>query len=261
MAKDGSIVFNFIVPAAVVAHGYQEVIKEYTATAEIKGFRKGKAPIALVEKSLDKTKVYGHVLEHVLPGAYGKALEAHKLVPVIEPKVTPVSMEEGKDWVFKAETAGRPEIKLGEYQKYVASALKNALTPSKDAKEGNGDPKLSLALDALLKNAEIVVSPLLIEEETKSALGRLVNQLASLKLSVDDYAKSLKKTKEELLEEYRKTAEVNLKVEFLLFEVIKDLNPKVSEEEVAKLKPGKGQEAYARYLVQKKSALDFLSAL
>lgn len=261
MAKDGTIVFEFTIPASDIAHEYRHVLQEYAEHAEIKGFRKGKAPVAIVEKSLDKSKVYSHLLEHILPPAYGKALDANKFIPVIEPRITPLSMEEGKDWVFKAETAGRPQIKLGEYKKYVAEALKKAPKPAKDDKTPVDDQKLSIALDALLKNSDIAVSPLLVDEETKSALGKLVNQLASLKLSVDDYAKSVKKTKEELIQEYQKTAEVNLKVEFLVSEVIKDLDPKVDDEEVAKLKPAKGQESYARYLVQKKSALDFLSAL
>lgn len=261
MAEDGTIVFEFTIPASDIAHEYQHVLQEYVAQAEIKGFRKGKAPASLVEKSLDRSKVYSHLLEHILPGAYGKALDTHKFIPVIEPRITPISMEEGKDWVFKAETAGRPAIKLGDYKKYVAEALKKAPKPEKDDKRTDGDRNLTVALDTLLKKAEIAVSPLLVEEETKSALGKLVNQLAALKLSVDDYAKSVKKTKEELIAEYRKSAEINLKVEFLVSEVVKDLDPKVSDEEVAKLKPAKGQESYARYLVQKKSALDFLSAL
>lgn len=252
---DGSITLTFTIPAAIVESGYQEVVKEYAASAELKGFRKGKAPIKLVEQSLDKSKIYSHVLEHVVPPAYNAVLQEHNFQPIIDPRLTPLSMEEGKDWSFKAETAGRPSIKLGDYRKYVAEALQKApkTEPTKEEEEHNhgDDPRLTMALDSLLKNAEIAVAPLLIEEESKSALSKLVNQLAALKLSVDDYAKSIKKTREELVEEYKKTAETNLKVEFLLSEVVKDLKPKVEE----------AKDPYKKYALERHAALDFLSGL
>jgi FKBP-type peptidyl-prolyl cis-trans isomerase (trigger factor) len=162
-------------------------------------------------------------------------------------------MEEGKDWVFKAETAGIPDIELGEYKKYVSAALKQAPTPEKEPKDSakeEGDTKLTIALDTLIKNAKIAISPFLVEEEAKNALGKLVNQLSALKLSVDDYAKSIKKTRDELVEEYKKTAETNLKVEFLVSAVIKDLKPEVKE-----------TDPYKKYAAERHAALDFLSGL
>lgn len=253
MAADGSINFTFTVPATDVKHGYEEVVQEYAAKAELKGFRKGKAPVALVEQSLDKNKVYGHVLEHIIPPAYGAALDKYGFRPLVDPKLTPVSMEEGKDWEFKAETAGIPEIKLGDYRKYVAQAIKDAPQPKvedQETKDKPEDAKLTVALDALLKNAEIAIAPILVEEEARTALSKLVNQLAALKLTVDDYAKSIKKSREELVQEYQKTAETNLKVEFLISAVAKDLDLKIEE-----------KDPYKKYAAERRGALDFLSGL
>ncbi len=113
----------------------------------------------------------------------------------------------------------------------------------------------------MLEDTKFSVAPILIEEETKSALSRLQNQLSSLKLSVADYAKSIKKTTEELIDEYKKSAESNLRLEFILQKLIEDKKPEVSEAEVADLKPQKGQEAYAKYVIQKRKVLDLLSEL
>jgi FKBP-type peptidyl-prolyl cis-trans isomerase (trigger factor) len=92
-------------------------------------------------------------------------------------------MEEGKDWVFKAETAGRPQITLGDYKKYIAADLKKTPKPTKVEKGHEDDHKLTIALDSLLKNSKIEVAPILVDEEAKSALSKLVNQLSSLKLT------------------------------------------------------------------------------
>lgn len=259
--SDGSVTLTFKVSAKDVAKAYKEVVLEYASSAEIKGFRKGKAPLAMVEKSLDKQKIISHVIEHVIPPAYSKAVEGAKLLPLIDPRLTPISMEEGKDWEFKAEIATRPDINLGSYKTYIAKALKSAKNTQQKLKKPTDNWQLTTVFDSLLREAKIAVAPILVDTETKTQLSKLVKQLSALKLSLEDYLKSIKKTEEALIAEYKESAETNLKLEFILSEIIKDYDPKVTEEEVKVLKPEKNQESYARYLVQKRKTLDFLCAL
>jgi len=262
---DGTVKFDLTITKEVIAKEYQEVLKELAKTANIKGFRPGKAPIKMVEASSDKSQLYSHVLDHALSPAYSEVIHEHKLIPLVEPHVQPKSMEEGKDWIMAVEVAVAPEIKIGDYSKVIASALKKhskAHKEDKDAKpEAVRDHKLNVIFDALLDDIKFAVAPLLIEEETKSALSRLAKQLDSLKLSVANYAKSVKKTTEELVAEYKQSAESNLKLEFILQKLIEDRKPEVTDAEIAELKPPKGQEGYAKYVVQKRKVLDFLSAL
>lgn len=268
---DGTVTFDLVIHAHDVAQEYQKVLRELAQTAEIKGFRKGKAPLAMVEGTADKSKLYSHVLDHLLSPAYSAVIHEHKLIPLIDPRVTPKSMEEGKDWVLAVELATSPTFELGSYEKSIATSLKqhdkvHKHEPKKDqkpeeAEQAAKDHKLNVIFDALLAKVKLDVAPLLVEEETKSALSRLNNQLSSLKLSVADYAKSIKKTPDDLLKEYKKSATANLKLEFILQAIIKAKNPVVSDEEVQALKPQKGQEAYAKYVLQKRKVLDFLSGL
>lgn len=232
---DGTITFDLVFPKATIASEYQHVLLEVGKTAQIKGFRPGKAPLKMVEAQTDKSKLYSHVLEHLLSPAYSAVIHEHKLVPLIDPKVTPKGMEVEKDWTLAVEVAVSPVVELGAYEKYVKIAT------SKLKKDHKPDDKLNAIFDSLLAGAKLAVSPLLIEEETKSALSRLANQLTSLKLSVADYAKSVKKTTEELIAEYKKSAESNLKLEFILLEIAKEHN-------------FLGKES-------RKQTLDFLSAL
>lgn len=268
---DGTVTFDLVITKAVIAKEYQHALEEVAKTAVIKGFRPGKAPLKMVEAQTDKSQLYNHVLDHVLSPAYSEVIHEHKLVPLIDPSVNPKSMEEGKDWVMSVVVATTPEFKLGDYQKIVKSALKKHDKVHKhEPKEGQKpeeaaqeikDHKLNVIFDALLDDTKFSVASLLIEEETKSALSRLANQLTSLKLSVADYAKSIKKTTEELIGEYKKSAESNLRLEFILQKLIDDQKPEVTESELAELKPQKGQETYAKYVIQKRKVLDFLVEL
>jgi FKBP-type peptidyl-prolyl cis-trans isomerase (trigger factor) len=274
--SDGTISFDLTIEAKTIAVEYQKALREVAKTAQIKGFRPGKAPLAMVESQTDKSKLYSHVLDHLLSPAYSDVIHDNKLVPLVEPKVTPKSMEEDKDWVMSVEVATSPEVEVGEYKKYVKAALVKHEKAHKEADKKAGEDKaekyahsekeeqehkLNTVFDALLDNAKLEVSPLLIDEETKSALSRLVNQLQGLKLTFDDYAKSIKKTSDELIAEYKKAAEANLKIEFILQKLIEEQKPLVSDEEIEALKPQKGQESYAKYVLQKRKVLDLLSEL
>ena len=156
-------------------------------------------------------------------------------------------------------------IKLGDYNKLISSALKKHSKAHKEDDKAKPeeikDHKLNVIFDALLDGIKFDVCPFLIEEETKSALQRLSQQLSSLKISVADYAKSIKKSTEDLVAEYKKSAESNLKLEFILQKLIDDKKPEISEAEIAQMKPQKGQEGYAKYVLQKRKVLDFLAEL
>lgn len=258
---DGTITFELTLTAPSIALEYQKVLQEAAKTATVKGFRPGKAPLKLVEAQSDQSKLYSHVLDRLLSPAYSEIIHEHKLVPLVEPRVTPKSMEQGKDWVMAVELATKPQITLGDYRQQIKSALKkHPKHKHKDEKEA-ADHRLNIVFDTLLLETKFAVAPVLIEEETKSALSRLASQLESLKLSVADYAKSIKKTPQDLIAEYKKSAEANLKLEFILQKLIESKNPEVTQAEITALKPQKGQEAYAKYTLQKRKILDFLTAL
>lgn len=269
---DGTVSFDLTITKEIIAKEYQHALVEAAKTTQIKGFRPGRAPLKMVESQVDQSQLYSHILGHVLSPAYSTVIHEHKLIPLIEPAVTPKSMEAGKDWVMAVKVAIAPEIKLGDYQQIVVAALKAHAKshPADNLPAGKaGDAMaeevkehlLNVIFDALIGGIKFEVSPLLVEEEAKSALSRLAKQLTTLKLSVEDYAKSIKKTPDALIGEYKTSAQANLKLEFILQKMIEAENPSVSDAEVAKLKPQKGQEGYAKYVLQKRKLLDKLSAL
>lgn len=252
---DGTVKFDLTIPSTTVNSTYDEVLRELARKAEIKGFRRGKAPLTLVKSQTKESDLLAHVLEHAFPPRYTSMVRSAQLVPLIEPRVTPKSLKLGTDWVLAVELATAPTFDLGAYEPALKKALKTIKSTDK------ADKRLNLVFDTLLAQIQFPISPLLVEEETKSALSRLANQLQSLKLTVTDYAKSLKKTPAELVKEYQQTAETNLRLEFILQKIVAQHNPPVTDAEITALKPPKGQEPYAKYVLQKRKVLDILQML
>lgn len=259
--KDGTVTLKITVKKAAISKAYQSVLKASAQDVELKGFRKGRAPLNLVEQSLDKSALYSRVLELVLPPAYSQAVKAGKHLPLVDPQLTPIKMKEGEDWEFDAKLAEAPEVRVGDYRKYIAKALRAAKRPKELKKDKERDWLLQLVFDTLLKHAQVEPSPLLIEHEAHLAIHRLEKQLGELKLNLTDYLKSIKKSEEQFHQEYHQTARTNLALEFVLKAIMEQENISVTPAKLAKANPPKGQEDYVSYLLQKQKLLDILVKL
>ena len=82
----------------------------------IPGFRKGKAPMNIVEKYYGAQIFYEDSFNEVATEAYDEALEANKIDAVSRPVVDIKQMEKGKDVIFTAVVQTKPEVELGKYK-------------------------------------------------------------------------------------------------------------------------------------------------
>ena len=85
----------------------------------IQGFRKGKAPRAMIERVYGKGVFYEDAANILIPEAYADALETEEgkaLEIASRPEIDLVQIEEGKPFIFTAEVALKPEVKLGAYK-------------------------------------------------------------------------------------------------------------------------------------------------
>ena len=103
-------------PAAEVNAGYKKAVQKIADQANIPGFRKGKAPRAIVEMHYGKEAVKQEAFEIVANKAYSEALDQEKLIPVSDPKVEESTFEEGKDMELTIKVTLKPEPELGEYK-------------------------------------------------------------------------------------------------------------------------------------------------
>ncbi|QHQ59894.1 trigger factor [Anaerocolumna sedimenticola] len=82
----------------------------------VQGFRKGKAPRAIIEKMYGPSVFYEDAANLIIPDAYEKAAEESKLEIVSRPEIDVVQIEKGKPFIFTAEVAVKPEVTLGDYK-------------------------------------------------------------------------------------------------------------------------------------------------
>ena len=103
-------------PAAEVNAGYKKAVQKIAEQVNIPGFRKGKAPRAIIEMHYGKEAVKQEAFEIVANKAYSEALDQEKLIPVSDPKVEESTFEEGKDMELTIKVTLKPEPELGEYK-------------------------------------------------------------------------------------------------------------------------------------------------
>ena len=82
----------------------------------VQGFRKGKAPRKLIEKMYGKNIFWEEAANIIIPEAYSKAVDECDLEIVSQPSVDVTQIEAGKPFIFTAEVATKPEVKLGAYK-------------------------------------------------------------------------------------------------------------------------------------------------
>ena len=82
----------------------------------IPGFRKGKAPRAMVEKMYGAGVFYEDAANAIIPGAYEEAAKESGLEIVSQPEIDIVQVEKGKPFIFTASVALKPEVTLGQYK-------------------------------------------------------------------------------------------------------------------------------------------------
>jgi len=285
---DGSSEITITIPWKRIQIAYEKEIVKTVQSAEIKGFRKGKAPRNLVEDKLDKTKVYEEILKTLIPEVYVEALKEHSLKPIVSPQVSVISLEENKDWQIKAVTAELPEVILGDYQAEIKkeSAAAKIWVPGKDktapapASEDHNhdhnhkeeDEKINKIFQILLKTAKVKLPKILTEDEVTRMLSRLIDQTGRLGVTVEQYLSSIGKTSDQLRTEYTQQAAETLSLELILSKIADITKVEIDDKEIEQMiaavpenqraqMQSPEQKAYIKQLLRKRKVLENLAKL
>jgi trigger factor len=104
------------VPAEELEKAIQGAYLKNRGKINMPGFRKGKAPRVMIEKMYGVGIFYEDAANAIIPEAYAKELETCELDIVSQPQIDVVQLEKGKPFIFTAEVALKPEVKLGKYK-------------------------------------------------------------------------------------------------------------------------------------------------
>ena len=99
-----------------VAEKLQLAYKDVAKKAKIPGFRPGKAPRKIIEMNYGEGVFFDGALDIALSPAYAKAIEELSIDPVARPDIDIKEIGKGKDLVFEAVVAVKPEVTIGEYK-------------------------------------------------------------------------------------------------------------------------------------------------
>ena len=99
------------VPATEVAAEIEQRLKQISRTARLKGFRPGKAPVAVVRKQFGD-QVRAEVVSDLMRSSFAQALTQEKLQPAAGPRIEPLAMPPENDLRYAAVFEVLPEIQV-----------------------------------------------------------------------------------------------------------------------------------------------------
>ena len=268
------------VPKADIKKEEEEAFIRLQQKLTVEGFRQGKVPKTIAEKHIHKDDLYQELAQKMISRIYQELLAKEGLRPIISPKVDLVKAKEGEDWQIKITVAEKPTITLGDYKKVIKEVKSkvqksNIWVPGKDKQEKKPDEDknklLNEVLTALLNEAKIEVSDLVIEEEINHRLTHLIDEIQKIGLTTENYLKSKNLTMDSLKAQFRKETEDTYKLEFILAEIADKENLKVEQVDLDKLfvnikdekerNMAKQNSYYYATILRKQKTLDYLISL
>jgi len=101
-------------PFAELEPALQDAYQQIAGQVNLPGFRKGKVPPKLIDQRFGRGVVLQEAINAVIPDAYAKAIEEHKLAPLGQPEIDIQELADGEKVVFTAELDVRPDFKIAD---------------------------------------------------------------------------------------------------------------------------------------------------
>lgn len=136
------------VPAEELESAIEKAYQKNKSKISVPGFRKGKVPRKMIEQMYGKEVFYEDAVNYLIPDAYDKAVKECEEEIVSSPKIDVTQIEAGKPFVFTAEVALKPEVKLGKYKGVKVEKIETEVT----------DEEVNAALDKERENNARTIS-------------------------------------------------------------------------------------------------------
>ncbi len=107
---------SFVVSAEDFDSAILKAYRKNVSRISIPGFRKGKAPLHVIEMQYGKSVFYEDALDELFPEIYSEAIKENNLEVVDRPELDVEQMEKGKELKFSVEVYVKPDVELGAYK-------------------------------------------------------------------------------------------------------------------------------------------------
>lgn len=107
---------EFKIEAEKFDEAIQTVYRKNMKYFNIPGFRKGKAPMHIVEKFYGEEIFYEDAFNEVVEPVFEKELSENKIEAVSKPNIDIVQIGKGKELIFTAVVQTKPEVTVGKYK-------------------------------------------------------------------------------------------------------------------------------------------------
>jgi len=256
--KDKTFILQLEIKVDDIQKEYQNQLKTAQANFETKGFRKGKAPLEVVESNLSPEKIFEEVASHLISHAYSDALQVNGLKPIIQPQVKFKNEKPDfeHDWQIEITSCELPEIELKKDYLDKIKKLKD------DKKIKDDNQKMDEIIKIIIANAKLELPQILIESDLQSHLSKLVDQASQAGITVQQYLESQKQTLDSYKESLKKRIVEEWTLNLSINQIAQENKLEVTETEVKDIlskNPGLSQNInMVYYLLTQQKVFDFL---
>ena len=113
--SSNKVKLGFVVESEKFDEGIRKAYIKNVKKFNIPGFRRGKAPMKIIENYYGPGVFYEDAFDIIFPDIYRAALEEHDVKPVDRPELDVEQIEKGKELKFTVEVFVRPDVELGQY--------------------------------------------------------------------------------------------------------------------------------------------------
>ena len=114
--KENVVKMDITIPAKDAVDAYNNAVRKISQYVNIDGFRKGKAPRAVIERHVGVDRIKQEAIESLMPRAINQAVADNKLDIITQPYITDYKFNVGEDLTVVAKAELRPEVTLGKYK-------------------------------------------------------------------------------------------------------------------------------------------------
>ena len=114
--SSNKVKINFVVEPEKFNEGIKVAYSKLVKKVNIPGFRKGKAPMKVIENYYGEGVFYEDAFDAIFPELYQEAIKEHNIQVVDRPELDVEQIGKGKELKFSVEVFVRPDVELGEYK-------------------------------------------------------------------------------------------------------------------------------------------------